>query len=90
MASLSLKHIYKKYPGGVTAVSDFNLEVNTVKQRAGDFGLVVQSAKRGARAFVSGDAQVAAAAGVHGGNELEFGGIGGVGVNARDGDNTVF
>ena len=27
MASLSLKHIYKKYPGGVTAVSDFNLEV---------------------------------------------------------------
>ena len=27
MASLSLRHIYKKYPGGVTAVSDFNLEV---------------------------------------------------------------
>ncbi len=27
MASLSLKHSYKKYPGGVTAVSDFNLEV---------------------------------------------------------------
>ena len=27
MASLSFKHIYKKYPGGVTAVSDFNLEV---------------------------------------------------------------
>ncbi len=27
MASLSLKHIYKKYPGGVTAVSDFNLEI---------------------------------------------------------------
>ena len=27
MAGLSLKHIYKKYPGGVTAVSDFNLEV---------------------------------------------------------------
>ena len=27
MASLSLKHIYKKYTGGVTAVSDFNLEV---------------------------------------------------------------
>ncbi len=27
MASLSLKHIYKKYPGGVTAVSDFSLEV---------------------------------------------------------------
>lgn len=28
MASLSLRHIYKKYPGGVTAVSDFCLEVN--------------------------------------------------------------
>ena len=27
MASSSLRHIYKKYPGGVTAVSDFNLEV---------------------------------------------------------------
>ena len=27
MASLTLKHIYKKYPGGVTAVSDFNLEI---------------------------------------------------------------
>ncbi len=27
MASLSLKHIYKKYPGNVTAVSDFCLEV---------------------------------------------------------------
>ena len=27
MASLSLKHIYKKYPGGVVAVSDFNLEL---------------------------------------------------------------
>ena len=27
MASLSLKHIYKKYPGGVVAVTDFNLEI---------------------------------------------------------------
>ena len=27
MASLSLKHIYKKYPGGVIAVSDFCLEI---------------------------------------------------------------
>ena len=27
MASISLRHIYKKYSGGVTAVSDFNLEV---------------------------------------------------------------
>lgn len=27
MASLSFKHIYKKYQGGVTAVSDFSLEV---------------------------------------------------------------
>ena len=27
MANLSFKHIYKKYPGGVTAVSDFCLEV---------------------------------------------------------------
>ena len=27
MASLSLKNIYKRYPGGVTAVSDFNLEI---------------------------------------------------------------
>ncbi|MGI6743520.1 MAG: ABC transporter ATP-binding protein [Eubacteriales bacterium] len=27
MASLSFKHLYKKYPGNVTAVSDFTLEV---------------------------------------------------------------
>ncbi len=27
MASLSLKNIYKKYPGGFTAVTDFNLEI---------------------------------------------------------------
>ena len=27
MASLSFKHIYKKYAGGVTAVSDFCLEI---------------------------------------------------------------
>ena len=27
MAGLSLKNIYKKYPGGVVAVSDFNLEI---------------------------------------------------------------
>ncbi len=27
MASLSFKHIYKKYPGGVTAVSDFCLDI---------------------------------------------------------------
>ncbi len=27
MAGLSFKHIYKKYPGGVTAVSDFCLEI---------------------------------------------------------------
>ena len=27
MASLSLRGIYKRYPGGVTAVSDFNLEI---------------------------------------------------------------
>ncbi|MBQ8303376.1 MAG: sn-glycerol-3-phosphate ABC transporter ATP-binding protein UgpC [Clostridia bacterium] len=27
MASLSLKNVYKKYPGGVIAVSDFNLEI---------------------------------------------------------------
>ncbi len=27
MAGLSLRHIYKKYPGGVTAVSDFCLEI---------------------------------------------------------------
>ena len=26
MASLSLRNVYKRYPGGVTAVSDFNLE----------------------------------------------------------------
>ena len=27
MASVTLKHVYKVYPGGVTAVSDFNLDI---------------------------------------------------------------
>ena len=27
MASLSLRHIYKKYPGNVVAVKDVNLEI---------------------------------------------------------------
>ena len=27
MSSVSLRHVYKVYPGGVTAVSDFNLEI---------------------------------------------------------------
>src|SRR5690554_3790760 len=27
MASLSLRDLYKKYPGGVVAVSDFNMEI---------------------------------------------------------------
>ena len=27
MASLSLKNIYKTYPGGFTAIKDFNLEI---------------------------------------------------------------
>ena len=27
MASVKLKNIYKKYPGGVTAVNDFNLDI---------------------------------------------------------------
>ena len=27
MASISFRHLYKKYPGGVTAVSDFSLEI---------------------------------------------------------------
>ena len=28
MANISLKNIYKVYPGNVTAVSDFNLEID--------------------------------------------------------------
>ncbi|MBR5809300.1 MAG: ATP-binding cassette domain-containing protein, partial [Clostridia bacterium] len=28
MADLQLKHIYKKYPGGVTAVTDFCLDID--------------------------------------------------------------
>ena len=35
MASLSLKHIYKKYPGGVTAVSDFCLDIKDKVTAAG-------------------------------------------------------
>ena len=31
MASLSLRGIYKKYPGGVVAVSDVNVEIKDKK-----------------------------------------------------------
>ena len=27
MASVNFKHIYKRFPGGVTAVNDFNLDI---------------------------------------------------------------
>ena len=32
MANVSLRHIYKIYDGGVTAVTDFNLEISPIKQ----------------------------------------------------------
>ena len=43
MASLSLRHIYKKYPGGVTAVSDFNLEIKDTCLFLVDLGLDTES-----------------------------------------------
>ena len=33
MASLSLRHIYKIYPGNVTAVKDVNIEIKDNKIR---------------------------------------------------------
>ena len=33
MASLSLRHIYKKYPGNVVAVKDVNLEIKDKEEQ---------------------------------------------------------
>ena len=48
MANVTLKNVYKKYPGGVVAVSDFNLEIfcdcNT---RTGSFWCVDCSGSHG-------------------------------------------
>ena len=33
MSDLKLKNIYKRYPGGVTAVTDFNLDIEDKEKR---------------------------------------------------------
>ena len=41
MANVSLRHVYKIYDGGVTAVTDFNLEI---ADKNSSFSLVLQVA----------------------------------------------
>lgn len=60
------------------------MEVDSVEQRAGDFGLIVLGAARGAAAGAAGVVQIAAAAGVHGGDQLDAGRVGDMGVGAGD------
>jgi hypothetical protein len=59
--------------------------VDPVHQRAADFALVVFAAAGGAAAGAGGVEQIAAAAGVHGGDQLETGGVGDVGGGAGHG-----
>src|SRR5450432_2294065 len=50
---------------------DFDVDVDAVEERAGDFGDVALDHGRGAVALAGGVAEVAAGAGIHGGGEHE-------------------
>ena len=63
-----------------------DVQVDAVEQGPGDLGLVLQGTPGRPRAGQGRIVQVAAAAGVHGGDQLDPGGIGDVGVGARDRD----
>lgn len=66
------------------------MDVYTVKQRTGKPGLIFFGAFGRPAAFEGRIAEVAAAAGVHGGNQLKFGGINRVGIDARNSYIAVF
>lgn len=59
-------------------------DIDAVHQRAGDAGLVVAHAARAAGALAAGFARHAAAAGVHGGDELDGGGVADAMIGTRD------
>ena len=69
---------------------DVDDHVDAVEEGAADAGEVVFAAAGGFVAFAGGVAEVAAAAGVHGGDELESGGVGDVGAGAGDGGSSAF
>ena len=75
---------------GVVDLADGDVHVDAVEEGAGELFLVVVDLGAGAGAFVSGVAEIAARAGVHGGDEHEVGGVGGLGVGAGDGNLFVF
>ena len=75
---------------GVFDLGDVDVHVNAVKERAREFFAIGVDLGLSAGTFVGGVAEVAAGAGVHGGDEHEVGGVGGFGAGAGDGDFLVF
>ena len=69
---------------------DVYVEIYPVQQWPGQAGLVIGGAARRAGAGAAGITKMAAAAGVHGGDELHAGGIGDVGGGAGNGDRAAF
>ena len=68
---------------------NFNMHVNPIQQRAGNFGLIFRCAKRCSGAFLFFGAEIAAAAGVHGGNQLKSGRKSRMGMNTGNADAAI-
>ena len=75
---------------GVFDFGDGDVHIDTIEERAGEFLLVGVDLVLCAGAFVGGVAEVATRAGIHSGDEHKVGRVGGLGVDAGDGDFLVF
>ena len=75
---------------GVFDLSDRDVHVDAVEEGTGELLSVSTDLVLGAGAFVSRVTDVAARAGVHRGDEHKVGRVGGLSVDARDGDFLVF
>ena len=69
---------------------DLDVEIDPVEEGAGDAGAVALDRQRGAGALVARVVQVAAGAGIHGGDEHELSRIGEGDGGSGDGDGVVF
>ena len=75
---------------GIINFADGYVHVDTVEEGAGELFLVIVDLGEGASTFVSGVAEIAAGAGIHGGYEHEVGWVSGLGIGARDRNLFVF
>ena len=75
---------------GSGQAGDFDGQIDTVEQRAGNFTAVTRDAFRRAAAGFDGMPEITARTRVHGGDELEFGGIDGLARRTGNVDFAVF